>query len=190
MRFQAAIHRDGEDFFNGKAVGRQVDLSFGAASNAPTIHLLLVRPKQKPPPRGFPVFVGMNACGNFATVTNTDVPLPTGLIPKGCPDCVDLHATEAGRGKQVGVWSMEECVGRGYAVATFYCGDIEPDQTNATTGNRHLQTQSLNAVNNHLKFLLVALARIQNVNLRNGNHYYFIIPIASSKFTRSAMPKK
>jgi hypothetical protein len=28
------------------------------------------------------------------------------------------------------------------------------------------------------------------VNLRNGNHYYLIIHIASSKFTRSAMPKK
>jgi hypothetical protein len=136
MRFQAAIQRDGEDFCNGKAVGRLVDLSFGERSNAPTIHLLLVRPKQPPPPHGFPAFVGMNACGNFATVTNTDVPLPTGLIPKGCPDCVDLHATEAGRGKQVDVWSLEECVNHGYAVATFYCGDIEPDQTNATTGIR------------------------------------------------------
>ena len=31
---------------------------------------------------------------------------------------------------------MEECIDRGYAVATFYCGDIEPDQTNATTGIR------------------------------------------------------
>ena len=39
-------------------------------------------------------------------------------------------------------------------------------------------------------FFLVAMARIQNMNLRNENHYYFIIHIASSKFTRCAMPKK
>jgi hypothetical protein len=134
--FKVIVERDGEDFFNGKAIGRQVALSFGTASNAPTIHLLLVEPNRRPPSRGFPVFAGMNACGNFATVTNADVPLPTALIPKGCPNCVDLHATEAGRGKQLDVWSMEECVDRGYAVATFYCGDIEPDQTNATTGIR------------------------------------------------------
>ena len=57
-------------------------------------------------------------------------------------------------------------------------------------GNRHLQAQRLDAVDDHLEFLLVAVARIQNVNLRNGNHYYFIIHIVSSRFTRSAMPKK
>ena len=135
-RLKATLERDWEDYFNGKALGRQVALSFGTSSNAPVIHLLFVKPNRPAPTRGFPVFVGMNACGNFATVTNTDVPMPTALIPKGCPNCVDLHATEAGRGKQLDVWSMEQCVERGYAVATFYCGDIEPDQTNATTGIR------------------------------------------------------
>src|ERR1700722_2794004 len=135
-RFKVIVERDWEDYFNGKALGRQVALSFGTSSNAPVIHLLFVKPALPAPAHGFPVFVGMNACGNFATVTNADVPMPTALIPKGCPDCVNLHATEAGRGKQVDVWSMEECVDRGYAVATFYCGDIEPDQTNATTGVR------------------------------------------------------
>ncbi len=134
--FNYTVDRDHEGFFNGKAKGRQVSLSFGTASNAPVIHLLLVEPNHQPLSRGFPVFFGMNACGNYETVTNSDVALPAGLIPKGCPGCVDLHATEAGRGKQQDTWSMEECVDRGYAVATFYCGDIEPDQTNATTGIR------------------------------------------------------
>jgi len=134
--FRVSVERGWEEYFNGKALGAQVALSFGKASNAPTMHLLFVKPNRPAPKKGFPVFVGMNACGNFATVTNEDVPMPTALIPKGCPDCVDLHATEAGRGKQLDVWSMEECVDRGYASVTFYCGDIEPDQTNATTGIR------------------------------------------------------
>ena len=134
--FKATVERDWEDYFNGKALGRQVALSFGTSSNAPVIHLLFVKPNRNGLSRGFSVFVGMNACGNFAAVTNADVPMPDALIPKGCPNCVDLHATEAGRGKQLDVWSMEQCVDRGYAVATFYCGDIEPDQTNATTGIR------------------------------------------------------
>ena len=43
--------------------------------------------------------------------------------------------------------------------------------------NRHFQSEVFDALDDQFEFLLVALARIQNVNLRNGNHYYFIIHI-------------
>src|SRR5580692_1515279 len=64
--FRVLVEREGEDFFNGKGIGRQVAMSFSTESNAPTIHLLFIEPSRHPPRRGFPVFVGMNACGNFA----------------------------------------------------------------------------------------------------------------------------
>ena len=53
-----------------------------------------------------------------------------------CAKCVDNRATEASRGTQVDVWALEQSIDRGYAVATFYCGDIEPDKTNAPDGLR------------------------------------------------------
>jgi hypothetical protein len=37
------------------------------------------------------------------------------------------RATEKSRGKHASRWPLELAVGRGYAVATFYYGDIEPD---------------------------------------------------------------
>jgi len=57
-------------------------------------------------------------------------------MESNCPACVDHQAMEAGRGKQQDLWCIEQSIDRGYAVATYYCGDVEPDRTNATTGIR------------------------------------------------------
>ncbi len=142
---------------------KEVTISFDPATNAPRIHLLLVIPNAHPgvqairrpatndstagvrklrPPRrvnrnrGFPVFVGLNPCGNHTLVTDTNVALSSAWMSKGCAGCVDNRATEASRGTQVDVWALEQSIDRGYAVATFYCGDIEPDRTNAPDGFR------------------------------------------------------
>ena len=39
----------------------------------------------------------------------------------------DNKATEAGRGKSKDVWAIDQAIARGYAVATFYNGDVDPD---------------------------------------------------------------
>ena len=39
----------------------------------------------------------------------------------------DNRATDAGRGAEVDVWAVDDLIGRGYALATFYCGDVAPD---------------------------------------------------------------
>jgi len=40
---------------------------------------------------------------------------------------VDHKATEATRGAEASRWQVEKVVGRGYAIATMCCGDIDPD---------------------------------------------------------------
>ena len=57
-------------------------------------------------------------------------------MPKGCPGVTNNHATDAGRGAQVDVWAIEQSIDRGYAVATFYHGDVEPDRPDASEGIR------------------------------------------------------
>src|SRR5262249_31247578 len=41
-----------------------------------------------------------------------------------------------GRGTQKDVWALEQSIDRGYAVATFYAGDVDPDQKDKREGLR------------------------------------------------------
>jgi len=137
--FPAAVHVQGvvtytdPRFFEGQATLKLVTLKLGAAGATET-HLLMVIPNHRAGPA--PVFLGMNFNGNHTVVTDIHVPLPTSWMPGGGPYVADHHALEAGRATQIHVWELEQTIRRGYAVATFYCGDVEPDTTNAEGGVR------------------------------------------------------
>jgi hypothetical protein len=117
--------------FGGKATLKEVTLAFGPPE-VPRIHLLLIVPNARKGPA--PVFVGMNFCGDHTLVKDPTIVLPALWMPDHCPGCRGHKATEAGRGAQVGVWDLEACIDRGYAVATFYSGDIDPDRPDVREG--------------------------------------------------------
>ena len=129
----STVERIDKDFFGGKATLKEVTLRLGS-TNVPAVHLLLVVPNQRVNPA--PVFVGLNFCGNHALLDDPKVRLPTGWMPNSCPGCTNNKATDTGRGKQTGVWALEQSIDRGYAVATLYNGDIEPDRPDAPQGIR------------------------------------------------------
>lgn len=130
-RIDAAVERVDRTYFGGAATKKEVVIRFGPAGTPP-IQLLLVVPNRRPSPA--PVFVGMNFCGNHTLVDDLSVALPQAWMRPNCPGCVDNRATEAGRGTQKDVWDLERTIARGYAVATFYCGDIDPDKPDFTDG--------------------------------------------------------
>jgi hypothetical protein len=119
-------------FFDGKATLKLVTLKLGA-EGAPDIHLLMVIPNHRAGPA--PVFLGMNFNGNHTAVADTHVPLASSWMGGG-PHVTNHHALEIGRGTDVHVWELEQSIERGYAVATYYCGDVEPDTPNAVGGVR------------------------------------------------------
>jgi dienelactone hydrolase len=119
--------------FGGKATLKLVTISF-AQKNAPQFHLMLVIPNQKKNPA--PVFLGLNFSGNQSLVTDTNVPIPDAWMNNKNPGVVNNRATGASRGKNIDTWAIEQSIDRGYAVATIFCGEIQPDVTNATTGVR------------------------------------------------------
>jgi hypothetical protein len=133
MEVRGTVSYRDTNFFGGKATLELVNLNFGSAE-VREIHLLIVAPNHHHGPR--PAFLGMNFNGNHTVVTDTNVPLPTSWMPGGLPTVSNHHATEAGRGTETHVWELEQSIDRGYAVATFYCGDVESDTTNAQGGVR------------------------------------------------------
>src|SRR5438067_681866 len=117
--------------FNGKGLLREYELTFGPPE-WPKIYLLLAVPTKAPAP----CFAGTNLGGNHLLTDLPSVRIPTAWVPANYPGVKDNKATEAGRGKQADTWPLEQIVSRGYAVATFYCGDIQPDRPNVREGMR------------------------------------------------------
>lgn len=76
-----------------------------------------------------PCFVGLSFGGNQAVSPETDVPISTRWMRDGKEKgtIVDHRATEASRGTSSNRWPLEMILKRGFAVATCYYGDIEPD---------------------------------------------------------------
>jgi dienelactone hydrolase len=126
------LHEDAKAF-GGKATLKELAVPVGPRG-APPVHLLLVVPNERKGPA--PCFVGMNFSGNHALVDDPKVALPTAWMYPNQPGAKNNRATEAGRGKARDVWALEQSVERGYAVATFYNGDIDPDQTDKREGVR------------------------------------------------------
>jgi hypothetical protein len=111
--------------FNGAAVRKQVRVYFRKAPGAPFVDVLLYVPRDvrgKPP-----VFVGLNFMGNHSTVDDPKVKLTATWLPDRVPGVKANRATEDSRNVQRDRWPIEAILKRGYAVATAYYGDIDPD---------------------------------------------------------------
>lgn len=130
-KIEFKIERVNKEFFGGKATKKEVTIAFGPPAT-PKIHLLLVVPNGRQ--KEAPVFVGMNFCGNHTLVADPTVALPEYWMPERCPGCKGNKASDEGRGSQVDVWAIEQSIDRGYAVATFYSGDVDPDKNDFTDG--------------------------------------------------------
>jgi len=120
-----------EKFLEGKATLSEVTISFLKPALKHKLHVLLVEPKNDKPS---PVFIGMNFCGNHAIVDHPQVHIPESWIYKSCAGVEDDKATEKGRGGQKDAWNVDLIVERGYALASFYSGDIDPDTKEFTDG--------------------------------------------------------
>ena len=132
-KVEAKILHEDRKAFDGKATLQEIALSYGPAET-PKIYLLLAIPNERKGPA--PVFVGMNFCGNQAIVKDAGIRLPTVWMYGGgdYPGIKDHKATEASRGTQVDTWAIEQSIARGYAVATFYNGDVDPDRADVREG--------------------------------------------------------
>jgi hypothetical protein len=119
------------DFLGGKATLNLITLQVGPG-NGPRIELMLVAPNERRGPA--PVFLVMDFCGNHAITADPRVPLAKSWLGQRCPGCPNGVATEAARGGQATNWPLAEIVRRGYAIATFYSGDVDSDRKDVSDG--------------------------------------------------------
>jgi hypothetical protein len=129
MKVEAKVEHVNPKALGGKATLQDITLTIGGKHQ---VQLLLVIPNQRKGPA--PVFVGLNFAGNHAALNDPAIRVPTSWMYDNRAGVKNNKATEAGRGSQTDVWAIEETIDRGYAVATVYSGDIEPDRADVRSG--------------------------------------------------------
>lgn len=117
-KIEAKLEREDKAALGGKATLREITLTLDRPPGA-QIHLLLVVPNGRSKPA--PVFLGLNFNGNHALVADPLVQIPAGWKPK------NNEPIENSRGSEIDKWALDQAVARGYAVATFWNGDVVPD---------------------------------------------------------------
>ncbi|QEL20250.1 glucuronyl esterase domain-containing protein [Limnoglobus roseus] len=124
--------------FGGKGTLREVELQIDAfgKTNALQIYLMIALPNA--PVGAVPTFVGPNFGGNHLYTTDPNIRIPEAWMYDKYPGVKNNQATKEGRGLATDVWPLEVIIGRGYGVATFYNGDVQPDRPNVDEGFRKL----------------------------------------------------
>jgi hypothetical protein len=111
---------------DGKATRKEIIIYLTGKTNGPSLELLIYLPNQALKP--VPVFLGLNYFGNQSVHPDPAIKITERWLRQSKDDTVVNHrATEKSRGSQASRWAIEQALERGFAVATFYYGDIEPD---------------------------------------------------------------
>ncbi|TLD72563.1 acetylxylan esterase [Phragmitibacter flavus] len=113
---------------NGKGVMRQTILHIGPQGEVQAQILLFLPASTKEKSTPVPTFVTLNFWGNHSVSTDPDILLSTSWFRDNKEKhTVNNRATEASRGTGDDRFPIEAILDRGYAVATAYYGDFDPD---------------------------------------------------------------
>ncbi len=110
----------------GNVTRKMLTLRCSRGSNSIDLHLLVYLPQKGARP--VPAFVGLNFGGNHTIADDPQIPVTSSWVRNDARRGITDHrATEKMRGTSSSRWPVQQIVARGYAVATIYCGDIDPD---------------------------------------------------------------
>jgi hypothetical protein len=109
----------------GTATRKQVRIYLHPADSTVFMDVLLYIPNAVTSPA--PVFVGYNFSGNQTITTDKNVLISNRWVYFRTKGAVNNHATAASRGTDTVSWPLRTILAKGFAVATAYYGDLEPD---------------------------------------------------------------
>ena len=110
-----------------RALRRQIRLFFPQKTNTTATHMDILCYMPNQIKRPIPLFLGLNFAGNHTIHSDPSILLTSSWIDEKWEGVVDHHATEKSRGAQALRWDVDQIIERGYALATVYYGDIDPD---------------------------------------------------------------
>lgn len=111
----------------GKATRKEIAIFLTGKKDGPRLDLQLYTPNGAKGP--VPAFLGCNFNGNHAVHADPQITLNPRWMrnSQDKKSVVNNQATEASRGSEASRWQVETVIAHGYALATYYYGDVEPD---------------------------------------------------------------
>jgi hypothetical protein len=104
---------------------KQVTITLRRQGEAAQLHLLIYMPESTSP---VPAFLTLNFNGNHTVANDPAVPVTANWVRNNeSLGYVGHQASEESRGRSSSRWPIREITSRGYALATMYYGDIDPD---------------------------------------------------------------
>jgi len=120
------LHKIHDNALKGKAIMKEVDIFFTKQQDTNNMRLLIYIPKIKS--QKVPCFLSLNFKGNMAINSDTAISLNNRWIRsddnKGI---VNNRSTDGIRGIDSSRWPIDMIIEKGYAIATAYYGDLDPD---------------------------------------------------------------
>jgi len=107
------------------ATRRQIALNLTGQKGGPALDLLIYCPNK--PKKPVPAFLILNFGGNHTIHSDPAIKLATSWVRQRGTGVVKNRATEQSRGRAASRFPLELILKRGYALATIYYGDIDPD---------------------------------------------------------------
>ena len=126
VRVSFDLTSEDPEALGGQAIRKEITVYLTGDTTGPKMDLLLYLPNASANP--VPTFVGLNFYGNHSIHPDPGITLSTQWIRNNEDfGVIDNRATEASRGVRAHRWPVERILERGYALATIYYGDLDPD---------------------------------------------------------------
>lgn len=109
---------------DGKAKRKQIVIHLGKGEKALAVNLLIYSPSEAKEP--VPGFLTINFSGNHTITNDPNIRIPSSWV-RNRNGIKNNRAREKDRGSSSSRWAINEIINRGYAFATVYYGDIDPD---------------------------------------------------------------
>jgi hypothetical protein len=122
------VRSEDKNALGGTAVRRQLSILFSDKSDGPHMDLLIYLPKTADRSHRVPVFLGLNFDGNHTIHPDPGINFSRAWMRNDArKGVVNNQSPESARGSAKTRWPVEQILARGYALATAYYGDIDPD---------------------------------------------------------------
>ena len=120
----------------GQAIRREVLITFARKASTPEASLLIYLPKNTDGP--VPTFLTINFYGNHTIHPDPGISITRSWVRNNNDWGIENNrADERSRGARRSRWAVEKILKRGYALATIYYGDIDPDYDDGFANGVH-----------------------------------------------------